>query len=36
MGPERLPETLVVNAQGRIACKHVGPFNRRLQAEGGS
>jgi len=43
-----LPETFVVDAQGRIAYKHVGPFNhrsleedilsvvRRLQAEGGS
>lgn len=43
-----LPETFVVDAQGRIAYKHVGPFDRRaleedilpvvrrLQAEGGS
>lgn len=43
-----LPETFVIDAQGRIAYKHVGPFNRRsleedilpvvrrLQAEGGS
>jgi cytochrome c biogenesis protein CcmG/thiol:disulfide interchange protein DsbE len=43
-----LPETFVIDARGRIAYKHVGPFNRRsleedilpvvrrLQAEGGS
>lgn len=43
-----LPETFVIDASGRIAYKHVGPFNRRsleedilpvvrrLQAEGGS
>lgn len=43
-----LPETFVIDAEGRIAYKHVGPFDRRsledeilpvvrkLQAEGGS
>lgn len=43
-----LPETFVIDAEGRIAYKHVGPFNRqmleedilpvvrRLQAEGGA
>lgn len=28
-----LPETFVIDAQGRIAYKHVGPFNRRMLEE---
>ena len=28
-----LPETFVIDAEGRIAYKHVGPFNRRILEE---
>lgn len=28
-----LPETFVIDAKGRIALKHVGPFNRRILEE---
>lgn len=28
-----LPETFVINAEGRIAYKHIGPFNRRSLEE---
>jgi len=28
-----LPETFVIDAEGRIAYKHVGPFNRRMLEE---
>lgn len=29
-----LPETFVIDAEGRIAYKHVGPFNRQMLEEG--